>query len=218
MYTNPKNNIRKIIFLILANIILIFVVLLLFSWVLKWDIETFFSWVPLVNQPTKETIKEHTIDPLVIEKSDMDKRAEYLEAKEQQANLLQKELENKTAELMAFESELKTLRDALDKEMEQFEKQKNVFLTEEDRYRATANMLYNMDIDGAVELISNDRIHIYEAVKILLMLNKIAEELGKFSTTPVILQKMANSEDENRKAKAAQIIYWITKYDMTITN
>jgi uncharacterized protein involved in exopolysaccharide biosynthesis len=195
MYNNPKGlNARKIIFLIITNLVLIVVVLLLASILFKWDISGFFNWIPLVQKPQKEGIVEKDVNPMIIEKSDMDKREEYLTAKEQQLNLLEKELEVKQAELKAYESELNTLRDNIEKEKILFDKQRNTYSTEEERYRATAAMLNNMDIAGAVEILSSEKIRKYEVIKILLTLNKIAAEQNKFSITPVILQEMANPD------------------------
>jgi chromosome segregation ATPase len=228
MYANPKNNnVRKIIFLIIANIILIIVVLLLFSILFNWNLSKIFSWIPIVQEPTEEEIIERTTDPMVLEKSDMDKREEYLNSLQQDLSLLQRRLTNWESELQALESELKTQQEEFQKEQEEWEKQRSSLNNEEERYRATANMLNNMDIAGAVEIISSEEIHKYEAVNILHMLNIIAEEEGRFSITPILLREMASPEDtaegltpeeiERRKQKAAEIINWFVRYDMSLS-
>jgi hypothetical protein len=227
MYANPKNSGRKIVFLILANVILIIAVLFLLSWVLNWNFIRFVSWIPVINQPEEQGVVEREVDPLVIEKSDMDKREEYLNAKEQQLNLLEKELETKQAELKAYESELNTQKESIEKEKAQFQKQQRAFDNEEERYRATATMINNMDLSGSVELLSNEEIQIYEVVKILLTLNKMAEEQGRFSSTPLILQEMATPVEtagdltpeqiQSRRERAAKILDWIARYDINIS-
>ncbi len=227
MYANPKNNsIRKIIFLIIVNILLIIVVLLLFSLLFNWNLSRLFSWIPLVQEPQEEVIQEKSIDPLVLEKSDMDKREEYLNSLQQDLNLIQRRLTNWENELRALESELKTQQEEFQKEKQEWEKQRSSLNNEEERYRATANMLRNMQIAGAVEIISSEEIHKYEAVNILHMLNVIAQEEGVFSITPVIIQEMANPDDtlegltpeeiERRREKAAEIVNWFVRYDMNI--
>lgn len=229
MYSNPKgNNVRKIIFLIIANIILIFVVLLLFSWVLKWDLTKFFNWIPIVNQPTEEGITEREVDPLVIEKSDMDKRDEYLNAKEQQLDLMEKELESIKAELKAYESELRTQKETLDKERRQFDRQKEAYYDEEARLNTAAKNLNNMEIAAAVTILSSEEINLYDVARILLKLDKIAEELGRSSITPAILQEMAypsaevsgnldENEIQRRQNRAAQITDWFARYEIEET-
>jgi flagellar motility protein MotE (MotC chaperone) len=229
MYANRKNNIRKIIFLIIANILLVFVVLLLFSLLThpatsEWRITDMFKWIRIVKQPGEEGVIERTEDPRIIEKSDMDKREEYLSAKEQQLRLLEKELNSKQTELKAFESELSTEKQNLEQEKAQLESQKNSLSNEEDRYRVVAVALNNMDVAAAAEILSSVETSTYDAVKILLMLNKIAEEQGRYSITPLILEEMVTSaqteattpEEVNKKERAAKIIKWITKYDMNI--
>lgn len=229
MYANRKNNIRKIIFLVIANLLLIFVVLLLFSLLThpstsEWKITDMFKWIKIVKQPEEEGIIERTEDPRIIEKSDMDKREEYLSAKEQQLRLLEKELNTKQTELKAFESELNTEKQNLEQEKSQLESQKNSLSNEEERYRTVAETLSNMDIAAAAEILSSAETTTYDAVKILLMLDKIAEEQGRYSIAPLILEEMVTSaeaeattpEGISRKDRAAKIVGWIAKYDMNI--
>lgn len=217
MYASPKNNFRKIIFLIIANIILLFVILLLFSLLMKWDLTKVFSWIPLVDtEEYEEEIVEKSTDPMVLEKSDLEKREEYLNAKEQQLNLLKKEIENKNAELKAYKSELDTLREELEKEKKELNKQKTTLSNEEERYRMLATTITNMNVTTSAELLLSDEVHIFDVIQVLLMLDRMAEEAGNFSITPAILQEMKNIENQNavQESKSAKIINWIARYDM----